>query len=233
MKLLSFLLFLSVASIASTTYSQQTKFTMSFENITVEQVFQKVEENSEFIFLYSEKSVDLKREVNISVEDKTIEDILDQLLKGTRNYYEISDRQISILEKKVEPSSIKTSTPEKVKEQEQKKTISGKVTDSKGEPLPGVTVIVKGTTIGITTDFDGNYTLEIPEDAQILSFSFIGMKTQEITLDGQSQINIQMIEENIGLEEVVAIGYGVQKKSNVTGGNFQCKVRRLGKPVNN
>ncbi|QIA09150.1 TonB-dependent receptor [Draconibacterium halophilum] len=222
MKLLTFLLCLSVASIASTTYSQQTKFTMNFENITVEQVFQKVEDNSEFIFLYSEQSVDLTREVTVSVTNKTVSDILDQLFEGTQNYYEINDRQISILEKKVETTPLNKTIPEvKDKEQEQKKSISGKVTDTNGEPLPGVTVVVKGTTIGITTDFDGNYALEVPVDAEILSFSFVGMKTQDVIIAGQTQISVTLEEETIGLEEVVAIGYGVQKKKLTTGANAQ------------
>lgn len=100
---------------------------------------------------------------------------------------------------------------------EQQRTITGKVTDTNGEPLPGATVVVKGTTVGITTNFDGNYSLQVPEDAEILSFSFVGMKTQEIALSGQTEINVVLEEESIGLDEVVAIGYGVQKKSNVTG----------------
>jgi hypothetical protein len=97
MKLLTILLFISVASIASTSYSQQTKFTMDFKQATVKEVFEKIEKSSEFIFLYSEKSVDLKREVNISAESQNINFILDQLFKGTNNYYEINDRQIAIL----------------------------------------------------------------------------------------------------------------------------------------
>lgn len=218
MKLLTFLLFLSVASIASTTYSQQTKFTLNFEDMTVEQVFQKIEERSEFIFLFSEKSVDLNREISISVDNENINFILDQVFKGTNNYYEINDRQIAILSKKKIDIPAKTAVPNlKSNEQSQKKTISGKVTDSKGEPLPGVTVIVKGTTIGITTDYDGNYMLEVPDDTEILSFSFVGMKTNEIVIGEQTQINVILEEETIGLDEVVAIGYGTQKKSNVTG----------------
>lgn len=100
MKLLSFLLFLSVASIASTTYSQQTKFTLNLADVTVEEVLKKIEENSEFIFLYSEKTVDLSRKVKISADSQNINFILDQVFKGTNNYYEINDRQIAILSKK-------------------------------------------------------------------------------------------------------------------------------------
>ena len=106
---------------------------------------------------------------------------------------------------------------ENVESGQQKKTVSGKVTDTDNEPLPGVSVIVQGTTVGIITDFEGVYSLEIPNDAAILTFSFVGMKTQDIVIGEQSVINVVLEETTIGLEEVVAIGYGVQKKSNVTG----------------
>ncbi|WP_346857919.1 TonB-dependent receptor [uncultured Draconibacterium sp.] len=109
----------------------------------------------------------------------------------------------------------------------QTKAISGRVTDSNGEPLPGVTVIVKETTIGITSDFDGNYSLEVPVNAEVLSFSFVGMKTQEIEIGTQTRINIVLEEESIGLDEVVAIGYGVQKKSNITGAISSVKGEEL------
>ncbi|WP_297098514.1 TonB-dependent receptor [uncultured Draconibacterium sp.] len=109
----------------------------------------------------------------------------------------------------------------------QTRPISGMVTDSNGEPLPGVTVVVKETTIGITTDFEGNYLLQVPADAKILSFSFVGMKTQEIEIGSQTQINVVLEEETIGLDEVVAIGYGVQKKSNVTGAISSVKGEEL------
>ena len=92
MKLLTLMLFLSVASMAATSYAQQTKFTIKYEQITLAEVFKKIEQSSEFIFLYSEKSVNLQREVTISVENKNVNFILDQLFEGTNNYYEIKDR---------------------------------------------------------------------------------------------------------------------------------------------
>ena len=98
-----------------------------------------------------------------------------------------------------------------------KKTVTGKVTDTSGESLPGVSVVVKGTTIGTITDIEGNFSLEIPGDAKSLSFSFVGMESQEIIIANQTSFSIKMIEVSVGIEEVVAIGYGTVKKSDLTG----------------
>ncbi len=97
------------------------------------------------------------------------------------------------------------------------KNITGVVTDNEGQPLPGVTVVVKGTTIGVITDINGRYTLDVPADAQSLSISFVGMKTQELAINDRSQINVSLEEDAVGLDEVVVVGYGVQRKSDVTG----------------
>src|SRR5690606_11641148 len=86
-----------------------------------------------------------------------------------------------------------------------------------GMPLPGVSVVVQGTTIGVVTDIDGDYTLQVPDDARVLVFSFVGMRRQQIAIGNQSTINITLEAETIGLEEVIAIGYATQKKANVVG----------------
>lgn len=99
----------------------------------------------------------------------------------------------------------------------QQRTVTGTVTDQRGQPLPGVTVVVAGTTLGTVTNADGNYTLSTPDDAETLQFSFVGMQTREISIEGRTSINVEMTEEAIGLEEVVAVGYGVQRKANLTG----------------
>ncbi len=101
--------------------------------------------------------------------------------------------------------------------QESGKTLSGNVVDERAEGLPGVSVIVKGTATGTTTDFDGNFTLPNLKEGDVVVFSFIGMETQEVRFTGQSQVSITLTDQSIGLEEVVAIGYGVQKKANLTG----------------
>lgn len=216
MKLLTFFIFVSVASVTANSYSQQTKFKMNLTNITVRQVFQEIEKNSEFIFFYSEKSVDLNRKVEINVDNETVTSILDQLFKGTDNYYEIHDRQIAILlrEMKELPPAIKSGGGVV---QPQKKQLKGKVTDSKGEPIPGTTILVKGMTIGTIADFDGNFTIDVPLNAKTLVFSFVGMKTLEVQIGSKTNFSVSLEEETIGMGEVVVVGYGTQKKISVTG----------------
>ena len=99
----------------------------------------------------------------------------------------------------------------------QQRAISGKVSDQQGLPLPGVSVIVKETTTGTVTDANGNFSLAIPADAEVLQFSFVGMKAQEVAVSGRTTFNVVMEEESIGLEEIVAIGYATRKAGELTG----------------
>ena len=214
MKLLTIFVLISMATFATNTYSQQTKFKMKLNGVSVKEVFQKIEENSEFILLYNENQLNANRKVDIEANNVSIESILDQIFEGTQNSYKIYDRQIVILSPETQelPSIIRSGNGIV-----QVREISGKVTDSSGFPLPGVTVIIKGTTSGTITGTDGTYTLgNVPADA-ILVFSFVGMKPQEIPVAGKQSINVTLEEETIGLEEVVAIGYGTMKKRDITG----------------
>lgn len=219
MKLLAFLMFAVLAVSAADSYSQETKFSFKLKDATVREVFDHIEENSEFILLYNEKWVDINRRVDIDVKNETVEKVLDQTFKGTRNIYHIYDRQIVILEdEKAEmPANVQRQIAETQIQQPQQKEITGTVTDSDGLPLPGVSIVVKGTTIGTVTNPDGEFSLRIPVDAEILQFSFVGMKTQEIPIEGRTRFTVVMDEETIGIDEVVAVGYGTQKKVNLTG----------------
>ena len=207
MKLTMFLLCINFFAAIGSTYSQHTKFTLSGKDVQLEDVLNEVKKKSEFRFFYNHQLVDLKQRVEYDVEDATVSELLDQVLDKAGIKYEIVDKTIILSPKEQEKPAV----------QPQKKTIKGKVTDEKGLPLPGVSIIVKGTTTGIISDSDGNYTLEVPDDSQILVFSFVGMKTEEIPISGQDQINISLKEEALGIEEVVAIGYGTVKKSDLTG----------------
>jgi len=215
MKITLFFFFVAIGSVfADSTYSQNAFFSIKLNNATVQQVFDEIQKKSEFIIFYKDNQVDLNHRANIDAVDATVNQVLDQTLKGTNLGYKIIDRQIVIL-----PSETKES-PEVVvslTNAEQKKEISGTVKDSKGATLPGVSVVVKGTTTGIVTDANGKFTLSVPKDAKTLVFSFIGMKTQEVAITAKTSINLVMEEETVGLEEVVAVGYGTQKKVNLTG----------------
>lgn len=222
MRLSLFLIIISSAmAFSATSYSQNTKLTLNLNNATVKEVIKAIEDQSEFLFFYQEKHVDLNRKVTLHATEQEVETIMNQLFAETNNIYVINDRQIVIgvaprreLEKQMLrlKGDIKT-----VIEQPQQKEITGKVTDSDGLPLPGVSIIVKGTTIGTVTNNDGLFSLNIPLNAETLQFSFVGMRTQEVVVGSQTIIDITMIVDAIGIHEVVAIGYGTQTKVNLTG----------------
>ncbi len=214
MKLLTLLMFIAFVSASASSYSQATKFNLDMRNVSIGDVFQKIEEQSEFVILFNEKTLDINRKVNVIVKDKTVENILDQIFNGEKDAYKILDRQIAIYPDEIKelPSIIKSET-----NAEQRKELSGTVKDSKGLTLPGVSVVVKGTTIGTITDNDGKFRLSVPADAKTIVFSFVGMKSQEIAISGKTLLNVEMQEELVGIEEVVAIGYGTQRKKDLSG----------------
>ncbi|WP_346861430.1 TonB-dependent receptor [uncultured Draconibacterium sp.] len=214
--LMFFLLVGTMQMLASNTYSQTTRLSLSFENELIVNILDKIENESQFYFMYDASVVDVNQRVSISCTNNSITQILDETFKGTNITYKVVDKQIALRAESVAKKA----------DQEQK-SVRGNITDTGNSPLPGVTVLVKGTTNGTITDFDGNYTLtNVPEDA-LLVYSFVGMKTQEIPAAGKSLIDIVLEEETIGLEEVVAIGYGVQKKSVVTGAISSVKAEEM------
>jgi TonB-linked SusC/RagA family outer membrane protein len=174
-------------------------------------VFDAIEKQSEFYFFYNRDYFNDERIVSVDFEDKLVEVVLKELFKNEAIKYEIYDRNILL----TIPEAPLTTAQREVMQQQ--RTVSGNVTDESGQPLPGVTVVVKGTTQGTVTNADGEYSLtSIPEDATLV-FSFVGMSTQEVAVGDQTTINIVMEQETIGIEEVVAIGYGTVKKSDLTG----------------
>jgi len=208
MKLTTFLILLSVVCVfANSVYSQTKKLNLSMKNATVKEVLSAIEDQSEFKFMYSGKVIDVERQVAINEENLKIEDALKTLFAGTDVNFTIKDRIIVLF----------SVTNNEQQSSQQQKSVSGKVTDSSGSPLPGVSIVVKGTTKGVITDANGSYSLtNVPENAT-LQFSFVGMKAQEIGVTGKTSLNVKMEDETVGIEEVVAVGYGTMKKSDVTG----------------
>ena len=215
MRLVMLFMLVGFLSASADSYSQNAKISLDLTDAELKDVIKEVQKQTEFTFFYSPEDVKEVKGLNVKVKDTKLEQILDECFKETDLEYEITHKAIVL--KKVPKPEILPSENEKSINQPQKRTIAGKVTDEGGIPLPGVSIIVKGTTVGITTDFDGNYSLEIPEDAEVLVFSFVGMVPQEIVVDNKSQLDITMVADAIGIEEVVAIGYGVQKKADLTG----------------
>jgi TonB-dependent starch-binding outer membrane protein SusC len=219
MKLCVIILLISVASVtANSGYSQSTKLTLNLKDATVRDVFDQIEQTSEFIFVFYDDIVDLDRRVNIDVEGATVDKILEKVFESTDNTFVIFDRQIVIASKGTNIIAPDETNPgNTISSQPQRKEINGRLTDMKGQPLPGVTVLLKGTTVGITTGNDGRYVLLVPNDAKTLVFSFVGMAPQELEIGNQTTINVVMVEETFGIDEVVVVGYGTVKKSDITG----------------
>ena len=211
MKITAFLLFFAIAQVlAVDSYSQTTRLSLDMQNETIKNVLLEIEDNSEFYFVYSNKLIDVNRKVNIKMNNKKVDEVLNQVFEGEDVVYAVMDRQIIL-------------SPEEMALDksggyfQQVKKITGTVKTETDESLPGVTVLVKGTTIGTVTNADGSFSLDIPDNAETLVFSFIGMASQEIEIGTQTAFNIVLVSESIGIEEVVAIGYGTIKKSDLTG----------------
>ena len=216
MRIVVFLILISVfESFAYDSYAQKTIISLDLTEKKLEVVLDEIEQRSEFYFLYNENLIDTERKVSVTAKDENIEKILETLFSETDVNYNIVDRKIILAPKYLSET------------QQQKHRVSGVVKDAAGNALPGVTVVVKNQNKGIITNMDGEYTLEDVSPDAILIFSFVGMAPQEIAINGKTEINVVLEESTIGLEEVVAIGYGVQKKSNVTGSIASVKTDEL------
>ncbi|MDD4191431.1 MAG: TonB-dependent receptor [Mangrovibacterium sp.] len=210
MKLTFTLLLFWIAGAGASTYSQTTRFNLSFNGNNLIELFKQIEENSEFCFFYQKEDLSGLGRISIDARDATVTKILDEALKGSSLEYKIVDRYIIVRKAGSNYGNTRA-------ELQQPGSVSGKVTDSDGFPLPGVSVVIKGTNQGTTTGADGSYfLLNVPANS-VLVFSFVGMKKLEIPVDGRPTLNTAMEEETVGIDEVVAIGYGTQKKVNVIG----------------
>jgi TonB-linked SusC/RagA family outer membrane protein len=208
MKLTTFLIIAFTMQVSATVYSQNTKFSMDCKGKTVREVFIMIEDQSRFRFFFNDDFKLIDQKVDLTVKDESVEVILNQLFLNSEISYKVMKNDLIVLTVGQNQNPILVG---------QGKTIKGKVIDSTGAPLPGVTVFFKGTTGGTITNADGSFTLPVNEKSKTLVFSFIGMETQEIAFNDQSAINVTMAESTYSLDEVVAIGYGVQKKESVTG----------------
>jgi len=207
MKLIAILIcIIGLTGSYASVYSQQTKLKLNVQNATVKDVLKLIEDQSEFSFMYNASKIDVNRKIDLNEEKSSIEGILKKVFEGENVSFKVIDRNVII-----------TKDVNEVLPIQQQKSVTGKVVDSTGGGLPGVSVVIKGTTTGTITDIDGNYSLANVPSNGTLVFSFVGMKTQEIAVASKATINVTLVEDAIGLDEVVAIGYGTQKKVNLTG----------------
>ncbi|MDR1719048.1 MAG: TonB-dependent receptor [Dysgonamonadaceae bacterium] len=209
MRLTLFFLIAGTALVtASGSYSQTTFITLNKSNITLKEALDEIEQQSEFIFFYKAGTLDETCKVDIQVKNQTIEKILDKLFKDTEYSYYIDDRQVFI-NKKSSPTDDKQQKPEK-------KKITGKIVDRHGDPLVGASIVEKNTNNGIISNIDGQFSLEVAENA-LLTISYLGYISREVSTARLTNLNITLEEENLALNEVVVVGYGTQKKVNLTG----------------
>lgn len=205
MKLVFIFLLGSLMTVHASSYSQNSKLNLDLKKASIRSVLNEIEEQTNYYFFFNEEEFDVDKKVSVSLKDASVGHVLESILQNSGMEYDIVDNYVVIRK-----------AGSKLTKSQQEQTVSGNVKDESGEALPGVAVIVKGTTTGTTTDIDGNFTLVVPAGAKALQFSFVGMKMQEVELTGQAVVNVVLVTDAIGLEEVVAVGYGVQKKVSLT-----------------
>ncbi|MFC2087145.1 TonB-dependent receptor [Bacteroidota bacterium] len=217
----------SVQVFASSNYSQTKKLNLNFKSATVQEIIAEIENQSEFEFFYNHELVEnTQSKVDIDVEDMTIDMILNRLFDNENISYKIDGKHIILVAKnEANPSTNSSST-----QLQQENKITGTVTDAgTGESLPGVNIVVEGTTRGAITDMDGNYSIEAPADATLV-FSFVGYKKISIPVEGRNVIDVSMEKEIMALDEVVTIGYGQMQRANLTGAVATVRSDQLEKP---
>lgn len=207
MKFVVLMVLLPVITFAIPAYSQK-QIKMDVQGVSLEQVLKELQVQSGYYILYNKQDVQGVKNVSLKVDGSSVKEILELCLRNTSLQYAIEDQTILISLKKagIEP------------EKKESVIIKGVVKDSKGSVLPGVTVIIKGTSVGTATGIDGNFSLNlVKQDTATLLFSFVGMKTKEVKWTGQSELNVVLEDEMSEMDEVVVIGYGTSTKKDLTG----------------
>ena len=196
---------------ATKSYSQKTVLNLNMKGANIVDVLEEIENQTDYYFLFNYEQVNSDKKVDIKFSNARIEKTLDFLLKETDLMYTINERQIVI--SKDEFGNQNTLD---LFSSQQGEDITGKITNSFDEPIPGATILVKGTTTGTVSDADGMYRLTKVEPNVTLVFSFVGMKSQEIVIENQTTVNVTLEEDYLGVEEVVVVGYGTMEKREIT-----------------
>jgi TonB-linked SusC/RagA family outer membrane protein len=218
MKLALLIVFLSVLQVSANVYSQ-INVNLNVQDKSIREVLKALEQQSQVRFFYSDDLLVLNERIDIKADDKNIISVLDDIFSKSPLTYKAYDNNLIVI------------APRELIQQQK---VTGTVTDKKGDPIPGANVVVTGTTHGTMTDIAGKYTIDIPMGSTSLTFTFIGMEPQEIVIGTSTQINVIMAEAAIGLNEVIVIGYGTAKKSDLTGSVASIPETRLKElPVTN
>ncbi len=216
MKLTYILLFFTLLQIhANSTFSQNVKVTLDCNSMNIEDVLSEIEKKTEFKFMYEKNVFKKNKKVSISSNKEKLSSVLEKLFSNENIEFKFIDKQI-VLVKNIKAPNIISSLKNEIKKLAQQ-NIKGVVTNEKGEPLPGATILYKGVRNGVSTDFDGNFSIAPLEGANILVVSYIGYETQEIPINGKTFITVKLKESVTGLEETVIVAYGKVKKEALTG----------------
>jgi len=206
MKLVFFVAFLfPLTFFAHVAFAQHDEITLHLKDITIKEALQEIENQNQYYFLYNNNLMDVERKVNLNVKNKNIREVMDLLFEGQAVDFTIQKRMVIIF-------------PNETNNQLSNRTvIRGKVVDYSGIPLPGVTVIIQGTTSGTVTNARGNFIIGTQKSNPILEFSFIGMESQIVAYDGHNFLTIKMKEANRSIDEVIVVAYGTQSTTTLTG----------------
>ncbi len=219
MKITTLLLFVSIMTISASSFAQQARISLKVDNANIFEIFEELEEKTDIGFIFTANQLDVNKLYSIKKTNATLMDILDDILKDAPIGYRIVDNTVIIIDKGLDSQD---------DSQQKAIVVKGIVKDTKGEPIPGVNVIQKGNTQnGTITSIDGEFTLTLSGAEDVMMFSFIGFEKQEIEVGSRTFFEITLMEESIGLDEVVAVGYGVQKRSSVTGSISSIKAEEL------
>ena len=214
MKLTTLLLIVGSLQVSASLYSQNTKIDLNIHNGTIQDVFNEIEKQSNFNIFFKTDEVNARLPVDITARGIMVKEVLDRILEGSNLGYKVLDKIIVVV-----PVDALVGHQQK---------ISGAITDATtGEPIIGASVLIEGTTIGVITDSDGKFSLDISKSDAVIVISFLGYNTEHITLNGKSVLDIKLIPDITKLDEIVVVGYGMQKKGNVTGSIASVKSKEL------
>ncbi len=211
---LLFLIFTTQFSLDA--YSQEKKITFSLKTASLKEIISEIRKNSDYDFVYRDVNLESFARRDVAFKDATVEQILTDCLKGTSIGYEINGKTIIIRKQDEKQKEVTV------------KTITGKVTDEQGNALPGVTVMIKGISLGTATNSDGEYRLEIPgRNDPVLIFSFVGMRTQEVVVGSKTRVDVQLVEDSKTLEGVIVTGIFTKSNESYTGSVTSISAKEL------